>query len=87
MLRISEMADREGAVLRLEGRVVDQWVGLLRETCEHLQRKTGTPLVLDLAAVEFASKEGVDLLRRLQDQGARCVSWSPFLKELVRDDS
>lgn len=84
MLRITRISrEEEGFVLKLEGRLVDQWVELLRESWQVCQRKMGRPLILDLLAVEFADREGIELLIRLQEEGVRCVSWSPFLKELV----
>ena len=69
MLRITRIdRDEEGVVLKLEGRLVDEWVDLLRETCEAHQRKMETPLSLDLSAVAFADKEGRELLRRLKSE-------------------
>ena len=88
MLRISRLEDKDGsAILRLEGMLVDQWVVLLEELCEIHQREIGTPLVLDLAEVEIADGQGIELLRRLAGQGIRCDSWTPFLKRLVLSGS
>ncbi len=77
----------ESVILKLEGRLVDQRIELLRESCEIHQRKTGRPPTLDLSAVGFASEEGIELLRHIQEEGVRCVGLSPFLKELVQSQS
>ena len=83
MLRITPISSADEAiVLKLEGRLVEPWVGLLRETCQTHQREQRASLVLDLSAVGFASREGLDLLDGLQKEGIQCVSWSPLLKEL-----
>ena len=84
MLRITHREDDgERFVLKLEGKLVDQWVTLLREICEVHHHENVSPMVLDLAAVEFADKAGVQLLRRLQEDGVRCISGSKFLRRLV----
>ena len=83
MLRITPISSAdEAVVLKLEGRLIEPWVELLRETCQTHQQERKASLVLDLSAVDFASKEGLDLLGGLQKKGIRCVSWSPLLKEL-----
>ena len=81
MLRISKI---EGNVLRLEGRLVGRWVGLLEEACKGGTSGKDEVLTLDLSGVTFASKEGIFLLQSLQDQGAKCVFCSPFMKELCK---
>ena len=83
MLRITRIDRNDGSVvLKLDGRLVDQWVELLRETREILRRETDKPLILDLSEVRFASKEGIELLRHLQKDGVGCVSLAPFLRAL-----
>ena len=87
MLKISTAsADQQSIVLRLEGKLSDGWVGLLQETCAHLQRRDGRALVLDVSAVSFASRDGVALLVQLREQGVRCDAWPPFLWELCREE-
>ncbi len=82
MLKITRLDNHEDAiVLKLEGRLVDQWVPLLEETCRTYEQAGATTLVLDLAGVGYASRTGIALLKRLRRTGARCVDWSPFLKE------
>lgn len=88
MLRITSMGCEDGSIrLKLEGRLIYQWVDLLRQTCRSHQCQTDNPLILDLSAVAFASRDGIQLLRRLQQEGINCIFWSPFLKELSREIS
>lgn len=83
MLRINRMECEDGSVrLKLEGRLVGEWVGLLEQTCQIHRRERGTPLIMDLADVGFADPEGWRLLACLEEQGVRCAAWSPYLKAL-----
>ena len=84
MLRITRMdPNGDGVVLKLEGRVADQWVDLLQDTCERHRGETGAPVTLDLSSVTSVSREGTDLFIRLRRGGVRCVYPSPYLRELV----
>ena len=88
MLRITPAhSDVEGAVLKLEGRMVDEWVQLFRATCEDYLSGKDTRLILDLSALGYVNDEGVALLRHLEKRGVRFVFLSPFLKELVWPES
>ena len=81
MLRISKI---ERNVLKLEGRLVGRWVELLEDACKSETFGEDGVLTLDLSGVAIASKEGISLLRGLQDQGVKFVSCSPFLTELCK---
>lgn len=82
MLRITATRAAAGkTVVKIEGRLVDPWVTLLRETVE-VHRKDGRTVVLDLSGVLFASNEGVELLRLIETDGVHCISWPPFLENL-----
>lgn len=64
-LRITRV--NEGTRLRLEGRLVAQWAELLeREAAELL---VDDDVVLDLAAVGFVDRAGVEVLQRLSRAG------------------
>jgi len=87
MLRISRMDCEDGSVyLKLEGRLIGEWVELLRETCQRHQQEIGTPLILDLSAVGFANWEGLRLLRHLEQEGVCCMAWSPYMRTLSQTD-
>jgi len=81
MLRIHREADGKGRiVLRLEGSLLSPWVPELASVLETL---AGEELVVDLASLAYADKQGERFLRNL---GARSElrGCSPFLVELLR---
>ena len=71
--------------LKVEGRLVGRWVSLLEEIYEAHTRTSDAILVLDVSAVSFADRNGVQLLHRLRSQGVTFHGCSPFLEELCRD--
>jgi anti-anti-sigma regulatory factor len=83
MLRITHIGGNgRPRVLKLEGRLVDQWVELLEETCQRHLSDLSSQLILDLSGLEFAGRSGIELLRRLEKQGVTCTHASPFLRSL-----
>ena len=86
MLRITKMEDMpQRTILKLEGRLIEPWVDLLAQTCGQCQHQRGTSLVVDLGNVTFASRNGLELLHRLQNEGVDCIAWSPLLKTLAQN--
>ncbi len=84
MLRIMEGdATNDSMTLRLDGRLISQWVGLLRSSCEQGLHKGGR-LILDLAGLSFADHEGVRLLLQLEQQKVTIINCSPFLREQIK---
>jgi hypothetical protein len=82
MLRITRLPDAADSLhLRIEGRLVGDWVQLL-ET-EVAPAAEGTALSLDLAGVEFADQRALALLQRLKEQGVAFVACSPLLQSLL----
>lgn len=78
-LRISEAHSQdETLVLRLEGRIIGQWVMELETVCNRALAGT-RPVVLDFAQVSFVDKDGVELLRHLISRRIRVVNCSPFI--------
>ncbi|HET7539416.1 MAG TPA: hypothetical protein VFK05_06070 [Polyangiaceae bacterium] len=83
MLRISPLSLRHGApCLRVEGRLVGDWVEVLQVEVELAQQQS-TGLELDLAGVEFADSEALSLLLRLEERGVKLVDCSPLLTSLL----
>ncbi|MDX2033606.1 MAG: hypothetical protein SF339_23215 [Blastocatellia bacterium] len=76
MLRIEEEKTEAARTLRLDGRLVREWVEVLREHVEGA-------VELDLAGVTFADAAGVELLRRLEARGVPLRGCSPFLREQI----
>ena len=84
MLRISQAGKANHSVtLKLEGRVVGEWVGELRQVCETLLTE-GRSLKLDLADVTFADASGVTALSSFKSRGVTFSNCSPFVEEQLK---
>ena len=65
-MRIVQTTDVDGSVvLRLEGKMRDQWVDELRHLTSEILQKPANRLVLDLAEVTFIDTHGLALLHEL----------------------
>lgn len=83
MLRITRLPERhEVPCLRVEGRLVGDWVGVLQVEVEHAQAQTAA-LELDLAGVEFADSQALSLLHEVAQRGVKLVACSPLLISLL----
>ena len=87
MLRITRVdANRECPSLRVEGRLVGDWVQVLRAEVEPA-RVESRGLELDLGGVEFADREAVLLLLEVARQGVKLVACSPLLTSLLESQA
>lgn len=85
MLKITRVASsKQEVTLQLDGRVLGQWVELLRESAESVL-KEGMRLTLDLENTSFIDCEGIALIKRLIDRGVRQVKAPPFVTEQIRN--
>lgn len=83
MLRISKTAASSSlATLRVEGRVVAEWVPVLERECRLTLQENGR-VRLDLSAVTFIDDRGVAALKRLGD-AIEIVNCPEFIGELLR---
>lgn len=82
MLRITRADDPFRVRLDLAGRVGDEWVAVLKAEC-HSVLEAGRMLDVDLAAVRFADRDGVELLRTLQARGVALLHANPLIEELL----
>jgi anti-anti-sigma regulatory factor len=85
MLRITTIQnDGSPAVLKLEGKLLEPWIGELheayRKTCEHLALST-----LDLAGLTYVDTPGTIALRDLRRRGIKLVGCSPLVAELLKE--
>jgi len=81
MLRIHKEADGNGRIiLRLEGSLLSPWIPELAGILETLATK---PLVVDVASLVYADRQGERLLRDLAAR-AELRGCSPFLAEVLR---
>lgn len=84
MLKIETVSNGTGtATLVLEGRLIGPWVEELRRFCEE-SVSPHEGLILDLGAVSFVDRGGLELLRSLADRQARVSNCSPFVAEQLR---
>ena len=82
MLRITRLALDAGApCLRVEGRLVGEWVELLDSEVASAEH---SKLSLDLSGVEFADARALSLLQRLSEHGVDFVACSPLLSSLLK---
>ena len=84
MLRISRAAEGPSlATLRVEGRVVAEWVPVLERECWLALQENGHVRV-DLSAVTFVDGRGVAALRHLGANDVEIVNCPEFIGELLR---
>ena len=72
-------------VLKLEGKLLDAWVGELKAACR-LARAAGCRLQLDLSQLSFADVSGTIALRELIRQGVSITTTTPFVGELLKEN-
>lgn len=84
MFRISEIAPDDSSVtLRLEGRLVGDWVAVFRAECERVLA-AGRRLRLDCCEVTYADPPGVEVLRSIQARaGVEVVRCPPLIERLL----
>ena len=83
MLRISQFNGPDSVLtLKVEGKLQGPWVAALAEACEERLAAPGC-LSLDLAAVTFVDRTGVELLRGLLGRGVTLAACSPLVGEFL----
>jgi len=85
VLRISKaVASPSLATLRVEGRVVAEWVPVLERECRLALQENGR-VRLDLSAVTFVDGRGLAALRRLGAATTlEIINCPEFIEELLR---
>jgi anti-anti-sigma regulatory factor len=84
MLRITEVVDGSGLLLKLEGKLREPWVEELARAARRPLPEGHGPIRLDLSSVSFADEAGIRLLRELLQQGAQIAAASGFVAALLR---
>jgi anti-anti-sigma regulatory factor len=82
MLRITTTDGDGERTLRLEGRLLEPWVGELLGA--YREAASARLLVLDLSGVTFVDAAGVACLRSLLAQGVALRGCSGFISELLK---
>ena len=84
MLKIGSVVDGNGATtMVVEGDLMGPWVEELSRSCE-LALGSAPVLILDLGAVTFIDRGGVQMLQDLVDRDARLTNCSPFVAEQIK---
>lgn len=74
-------------VLKAEGQIVGEWVGLLEAECRELigSNVSGRQILLDLADVSYLDRQAVRVLRQLIRESVRIIHCPPLVKELLTE--
>jgi anti-anti-sigma regulatory factor len=84
MLKITKMEENgTTVVLKLEGKVTEQWAALLDGECRAFLRSHKT-LLLDCAGVNFLDARGVDVLNNFPSNEVTLIGAPGFVTELLR---
>lgn len=86
MLRITTIANGITTTLRLEGRLVGDWVDELERCCTGPRAADPTRKIeIDASDVEFLDEKGEALLERLYLNGAKLRGGNPYMESIVAD--
>jgi anti-anti-sigma regulatory factor len=84
MLKITKMEENATTVvLKLEGKVTEQWAALLEGECVAFLQNQKT-LLLDCAGVNFLDAQGVDVLRKLRLNEVTIIGAPGIVTELLQ---
>jgi anti-anti-sigma regulatory factor len=84
MLKITTIEETGTTVLlKLEGKVTEQWAALLDGECRAFLNNRQT-LMLDCAGVNFLDARGVDVLRNLRLNNVTILGAPEIVTELLR---
>lgn len=87
MLRLTRTSERPmEVILKAEGQIVAEWVGLLEEECLELAAEDRR-VVLDLGEVSYLDGRAVRLLRALAAGPVSIINCSPLVKELLAEEA
>jgi anti-anti-sigma regulatory factor len=84
MLKITKMEENgTTVVLKLEGKVTEQWASLLDGECRSFLRNQKT-LLLDCAGVNFLDARGIAVLRNLRLNKVTIIGAPGIVTELLQ---
>ena len=83
LLRITRVEGPSWTTLRVEGRIVAEWVSVLQRECG-LALDDNRPVRLDLSAVTFIDRRGVAVLRHLGANELEVIDCQEFIGEMLR---
>jgi anti-anti-sigma regulatory factor len=68
--------------LKVEGRIVSQWVALLEHECLLLRQKKQY-VVLDFSSVTFIDSQGLEMLKQLLSQKIKIINCPAYILETL----
>jgi hypothetical protein len=81
MLKITKTESTAGnVILHLEGKLVGAWVNMLKSYSSTVGEE-GRRLTLEMTGVSFADRNGISLLRNLEESGVELAGCSPLIVE------
>ena len=86
MLRITTIDENDKtATLKVEGRIVSDWIGTLEREC-HGWLEGGKTIDLDLSGVTFIDTQGVASVRTLLTRNVRITRCSALIQSLLHEE-
>jgi len=86
MLKITRIPGTDPVVLKLEGQLLEPWLGEVLAVCAGARSGAEQPR-LDLSQVNYVDLPGARLLRELRRRGIEIVARSMFVKELLNTEN
>lgn len=84
MLKITKIQESAGDVLlKLEGKITEQWAALLDGECRSYLRKKKA-VHLDCSNVEYIDARGVEVVKNLPSKQVTLMSAPAFVTELLQ---
>ena len=85
MLRITVQQNPEAVVLKLGGKLIENWVEEAAKAGEGIAAASGEPAIVDLASVSFVDAQGRRLLREMHRGGAKLTGSGPMIHGLIEE--
>lgn len=86
MLKITRVLKGDFDQIKVEGKLFGPWNDELLHFCTH-PRLADVRMHLDLSALSFADRQGIDVLRSLVARGAEITRCSGYVAELMRREN
>jgi anti-anti-sigma regulatory factor len=84
MLKITKIQEsRSDVLIKLEGKITDQWAALLDGECRSYLRQEKA-VYLDCSYVDFIDARGVEVLNNLPQTQVNLISAPGFIAELLQ---
>lgn len=87
MLRITEISEiADSVTLKVEGRIVSEWVTVLEQEClKWLRAKP--EVLLDFSEVTFIDHNGVAMLKRIASANLRLINCPALIHEMLNGNN